>query len=205
MRMICYRKPFCSEQDTEILDRASHKKHLLRKLLLWDVLLFAFLGITGPLLHDAAELPIPLIRFVTPVNESIWEHLKLLFFPALLVSIIRRLVTGKLQHGILMTFAEGLLLSMLLMVTVFYTYSGVIGSNSLIADIALFYLCSLFLTIYVHRRSGKQKKSSLSGLFILILLAGCFFYFTLYPPNLAIFTDMQDLILFPLENHESIS
>ena len=63
--------------------------------------------------------------------------------------------------------------------------------KTLIVDIALFYLCSLFLTIYVHRRSGRQKKSSLSGLFILLLLAGCFFYFTLYPPDLAIFRDFS--------------
>ena len=191
MRMICYRKPLCSAQDTEILDRASHKMHLTRKLLLWDVLLFALLGIAGPLLHDAAELPIPLIRFIAPINESIWEHLKLLFFPAAFIGILRRLVTGRLQHGILTTFAEGIVLSMLLMVTAFYTYSGVIGSISLVVDIALFYLCCLFLTIYVHRRSGRQKKSSLSGLFILLLLAGCFFYFTLYPPDLAIFRDFS--------------
>ncbi len=191
MRMICYRKPLCSDQDTEILDRASHKKHLLRKLLLWDVLLFAVLGILGPLLHDAAELPIPLIGYFVPVNESIWEHLKLLFFPAVFVAILRRLATGKLQHGILTTFAEGLVLSMLLLVTAYYTYSGVLGVNSLYADIALFYLCSLFLTIYVRRRSSGQKKSSLPGLVILLLLAGCFFYFTLYPPELGLFTSFS--------------
>ena len=191
MRMICYRKPLCSDRDTEVLDRASHKKHMLRKLVLWDVLLFAVLGILGPLLHDAAELPIPLIGYFVPINESIWEHLKLLFFPAVLVAILRRLITGKLQHGILTTFAEGLLLSMLLLVTAYYTYSGVIGMDSLYADIALFYLCSLFLTVYVHCRASGQKKSSLSGLVMLLLLAGCFFYFTLYPPDLAIFTDFS--------------
>lgn len=195
MRMICYTKPLCSGQDTEILDRASHKMHLRRKLLLWDLLLFAMLAVLGPLLHNAVDvLPgLPVLKLFAPVNESIWEHLKLLFFPALLVGILRRLVAGKLQHGILTTYAEGLLLSMLLMVTAFYTYSGVIGANSLSADIALFYLCSLFLTLYIRRRSGRQKKSSLSGLFILLLLAGCFFYFTLYPPDLAIFTDLSQL------------
>jgi quinol-cytochrome oxidoreductase complex cytochrome b subunit len=191
MRILCYQKPPCTEQDTLILDRAAHKKHLLRKLLLWDILLFAALGILGPLLHNAAQLPIPLLRFFVPVNESVWEHLKLLFVPAFLVAMLRRLCTGHLQRGILTTFAQGLLLSMVLMTVGFYTYSGILGRNSHIANITLFYLCSLFLTLWVHVRSSGQKKSSLSGLLILLLLAGCFVYFTLYPPDLAIFTDFS--------------
>lgn len=191
MRMICYRKPLCSEQEAQILDRAAHKKHLLKKLVLWDILLFAVVGILGPLMHYAVSPMIPVLQFIVPVNESIWEHLKLLFFPALLVGIIRRLAAGKLQHGILTTFAEGILLSMLLMITGFYTYSGILGMHDRRADIALFYLCVLFLTCYIHIRSSGQKKSSLSGLIILLLLAGCFFYFTLDPPQIGLFLDLS--------------
>ncbi len=193
MRIICYRKPPCSEQEARILDRAAHKKHLLKKLILWDLLLFITLAFLGPLLHYAGALSptVPLLQFIAPINESPWEHLKLLFFPAVLIGIVRRLCTGKLQHGILTTFAEGLLLSMLLMIVLFYTYSGILGMHILIVDIALFYVCSLVLTIYVHFRSYGQKNSSLPGLIILLLLAGCFFYFTLYPPNIAIFYDLN--------------
>lgn len=193
MQIIYYRKHNRTDQEMEVIDRAAHKKHLLKKLILWDILLFSVVGILGPLLHFAAPLSasFPVLNFIIPLNESVWEHLKLLFFPALLVALLRRLITGKLQHGILTTFAEGLLLSMLLMIAGFYTYSGFWGMHDLRIDIGLFYLCTLFLTVYTHFRASRQKKSSLSGLFILLLLTGCFFYFSLYPPNIGVFQDLS--------------
>ncbi len=192
MQVICYHRKQRND-DTGILDRAMHKKHQLKKLVLWDILLFAIVGVLGPVLHFASPFlaGIPLLQFITPINESIWEHLKLLYFPAVLVALLRRLMTGKLQHGILTTFAEGLLAAMLLTVILFYTYSGVIGTIYLWADILLFYLSALVLTLYVHIRSSRQKKSSLPGLFVLLLLAGCFFCFTLNPPDLGIFRDIS--------------
>ncbi len=193
MQIVYYRKPNHTEQEMQIIDRASHKKHLQKKLIFWDFLLFITIGILGPLMHIWASMfvSVPFLNTLFPLNESIWEHLKLLFFPAVLVAFIRRAVTGKLQHGILTTFAEALLVSMLLMITGFYTYSGILGTHDLRIDIGLFYLCSLVLTLYVHFRSSRQKKSSLPGLVTLILLTGCFYYFTLYPPNLGLFREIS--------------
>ncbi len=193
MRMICYRKPLCSEEETIILDRAAHRKHLFKKMILWDILLFASVGILGPLLHYASGLfpAFPVLQLIAPVNESIWEHQKLLFFPAILVGIIRRLCTGRLQHGILTTFMEGILLSIVLCIAGFYTYSGILGTHILTADKILFYCCALFQTVYIHKRSSGQKKSSLPGLVLMFLLAGCFFYFTWNPPTIGLFTDLS--------------
>ncbi len=192
MQVICYHRKQRND-DTGILDRAMHKKHQLKKLVLWDILLFVVVGILGPVLHFASPTvsPIPLLHFIAPINESIWEHLKLLYYPAVLVALVRRLMTGKLQHGILTTFAEGILLSMLLIIILFYTYSGIIGNIYLWADVLIFYFSDLVLTLYVHIRSSRQKKSSLPGLLILLLLAGCFFYFSLYPLNIGLFQELS--------------
>ncbi len=193
MKMICYRKPLCTGQEAALLDRAAQRKHLLKKTILWDILLFAVVGILGPLLHFANDifLAVPVLQVIAPVNESIWEHLKLLFFPAVLVAIIRRFSMGKLQHGILTTFAEGIVLSMLLLVVAFYSYSGILGTHDLRVDIALFYLSDLVLTVYIHKRASRQKKSSLLGLVILLLFAGCFFCFTYNPPMIGLFADIS--------------
>lgn len=180
-------------ENAVILDRAAHKRHLQKKTLLWDVLLFVTVGVLGVLLHMAGSFFAgqPLLRCIAPVNESIWEHLKLLFWPAFLIAVLRRLFTGKLQHGILTTFAQGMLLAMGLLVVGFYTYSGIWGQHSLRADIALFFLCDLVLTLFVRFRAEGQKKSSLPGLFVWLLLAGCFIYFSYYPPDLGIFQDLS--------------
>lgn len=194
MQVLFYhRKQKPADHESGILDRAAQRKHQLKKLVLWDALLFIVIGVLGPLLHFSSPLfpYIPLLQFIAPINESIWEHLKLLYFPAVLVGVTRRLMTGRLHHGILTTFAEGILLAMLLTITLYYTYSGVLGTFLLWVDIAVFYISDLILTIYVHTRSSRQKKSSLPGLLILLLLAGCFFYFTLYPPDLGIFRDIS--------------
>lgn len=193
MKMICYRKPHCSDRDAALLDRAAQRKHLLKKTILWDILLFAAVGILGPLLHFANDVfpGVPILQVIAPTNESIWEHLKLLFFPAVPVAVLRRLCTGRLQHGILTTFAEGLVLSMLLLIAAFYSYSGILGTHDLRIDIALFYLSDLVLTIYTHKRASGQKKSSLPGLVILLLIAGCFFCFTFNPPMIGLFADLS--------------
>ncbi len=177
----------------EILDRAAHKRHLQKKTLLWDVLLFVTVGVLGVLLHLYGPLfaAYPLLRCIAPINESIWEHLKLLYYPALLIAVLRRLFTGKLQHGILTTFAQGTLLAMALTVAGFYTYSGVWGQHSLSVDITLFFISDLVLTLFVRFRAEGQKKSSLPGLFVWLLLAGCFAYFSFYPPDIGIFTDLS--------------
>jgi hypothetical protein len=72
-------------------------------------------------------------------------------------------------------------------VAVFYTYSGILGSNDLRADIAIFYLSAAFLTCFVRYKADGQRKSSLPGLLILLALTGCFLFFTYFPPTLGLF------------------
>lgn len=193
MQILYYHRKKHSEQEKQILDRASHKKHLLKKTILWDILLFCVLGILGPVMHyfEPMLIQIPIFKGIFPINESIWEHLKLLFYPAAAVGIVRRLVCGKLQHGILTTFAEGIVIAMLLMVAGFYTYSGILGMHSLPMDISLFYLCSLVMTVYVSKQALRQKNSSLSGLLVLLLLTGCFLFFSYNAPDIGLFRDLS--------------
>ena len=58
-------------------------------------LLFTLL--TGFLLHFVYEWSgdNPLVGLFSPVNESVWEHLKLLFFPILAYSIVEYFIYGK--------------------------------------------------------------------------------------------------------------
>lgn len=49
-----------------------------------------FVMLTGTLSHFLYDWSgqNPVVGLFTPVNESIWEHMKLLFFPMLLYSLI---------------------------------------------------------------------------------------------------------------------
>ena len=92
MKILMYHKNLChSEQD--ILDRATQKKHMLRKTIYWDILLFLLAGIGGTLLflYSPVLMKIPVFYAFVPVRNSIWENLKLLYMPAVLTGMIRYL------------------------------------------------------------------------------------------------------------------
>lgn len=191
MKIITYhRSRQSTAQDTEFsLHRAEQKGRHRRSGWKWTAARFLFLGIAGPLLHQLAPVLVqyPVLPGLVPVNESIWEHQKLLLFPALLFGITERIVRGPVYRGLLTTYAEQLLAALFLMVAGFYTYSGILGVHTLTLDVLLYELCALTLSLRIGARAAAQKKSSLPGLVILLLLTGCFCYFTYHPIQLGIF------------------
>ena len=87
-----------------------------------------FVSVLGTLLHFAYEFSGNnlFVGIFAPINESIWEHTKLIYFTMLAYSIF---LTGKLKNqypciSSAMTF--GALLGVTLIITMFYTYSGII-------------------------------------------------------------------------------
>ncbi len=191
MKIITYRRrrQNAASLAEDPLQRAAQKGHHRRSGWKWTAARFLFLSIAGPLLHQLAPVLVqfPVLPGLVPVNESIWEHQKLLLLPALLFGITERIVRGPVYRGLLTTYAEQLLAVLFLMVTGFYTYSGILGVHMLTLDILLYELCALTLSLRIGSRAAAQKKSSLPGLVILLLLTGCFCYFTYHPMQLGIF------------------
>ena len=74
------------------------------------------------------------------VSESTWEHLKLLFFPVLLYTVWEYIWLGHRWKGYVQVRAEGVLLGMLTITALFYTYTGICGRHWLWADILTFVL-----------------------------------------------------------------
>lgn len=150
---------------------------------------FVLTALAGSALHFAYELcPAPLVGLFAPVNESVWEHLKLLFWPFLAAgfALTRRQADKPAAWS-------GLLLSQLLMplllLGVYYLLLAGFGVQSLSLDIAL-YLLTLALGFCLARRvSAGGRLAFLSG--ILVILTGLYgaalILFTLAPPELPVF------------------
>ena len=96
-------------------------------------------SILGTLLHFTYRWSgrNPLIGLIAPVNESVWEHMKLLFFPMLLFGLWN--LKGVTDACRISAFHAGLLMGTLLIPVLFYAYTSVLGRNFLVLDIALFY------------------------------------------------------------------
>lgn len=132
-----------------------------------------------------------IVALFCPINESVWEHLKLLFFPFLFVTVWEYLSR---RPAILHFFYYrylGVILGMSFIVSVFYTYSGITGRNFLILDILTFYSGVVFSFGISEYLSGKFRSDPESDLTFIVSLwvvtAFFFFVFTCLPPDLPLF------------------
>ncbi len=112
------------------------------KIRTWHTVGAVFTILAGSLLHFVYEWSgfSPVFAVFGSVNESVWEHLKLLFWPFIFTAVIGLWVYGKCLPGYFAAKALGLIAGMLIITAVFYTYCGIIGQNFAWVDILLFVL-----------------------------------------------------------------
>lgn len=154
---------------------------------------FFFVLILGTLLHFTYNFfgQNKLISYFSAVNESVWEHLKLIFFPALIFSVVEFFAYGRKESDFWAIKMTAILSSMLFIVVFFYTYSGVLGFNIAVLDILSFAVATLILfyisyNMIISSSSG-TKADSLKATAVLLLLTVCFIIWTDNPPDLGIF------------------
>ena len=107
---------------------------------------FIFTSILGTLLHFTYEWSNnnQFVGLFSAVNESTWEHLKLLFFPMLITIIIGYFYIGKTVPNFLCAKTLGILTSILFTIIFFYSYTGILGTNIDFINILTFFLGVLF-------------------------------------------------------------
>ena len=124
------------------------------------------------------------------VNESTWEHLKLLFFPMLLTTIIGYFYIGKDNPNFLCAKVIGILVSTIFIIIFFYTYTGILGTNFSVLDIGSFFVAVLLGEYTVYKILSSNFLCNANVAFIvLILLLFCFIFFTYVPPQIGLFKD----------------
>ena len=154
---------------------------------------FAFTSLFGTLLHflyDWLGAPTWIAPF-SGVNESTWEHMKLLFWPMLLFAIFQGFFFRS-RADFSCAALVGILTGLSLIPILFYTYNGMIGPSPDWINIAIFFLAALggYLAQALLLRR-EQAPSCLPWLapVLLSLLCLAFVLFTFYPPRLEIFRD----------------
>ena len=100
-----------------------------RKLFFWELGGFLFTGAVGTLLHFVYECSggSLLAACVSAVNESTWEHMKLLFVPLFLFSVAQVCLLGRNYPNLLAVRALSTLMGAALIPVLFYTYTGILG------------------------------------------------------------------------------
>lgn len=145
--------------------------------------------ITGTLLHFvyAWSGENRVVGLYAPVNESSWEHLKLLFFPVLAYTIWEYCWIGRRWRGYILARAEGAWIGMLTILGLFYTYSGILGFHCLTLDILTFIAGASAAAYFTKKRITRESGSNRLGICILVLTAIGFGIFSLSPPQFGMF------------------
>ena len=116
----------------------------------YQIISIIFTFILGTLLHFTYQLSgeNQVVAIFSAINESVWEHLKLLYFPMLLTTIIGYFYIGKSIPNFLCVKTIGIIVSMLFTVVFFYTYTGILGKNIAVIDISSFFIAVFIRRIY---------------------------------------------------------
>lgn len=166
------------------------------KLIKAQLIVVLFSLIVGTLLHFTYEWSGEslFVGSFSAVNESVWEHLKLVFFPMLIATIVEYFFVKKDVNNYIEAKTIGIFTAIAFIVVAFFTYSGIIGTSIIVIDILIF-IISIILGEYVaYKLMKREDESSVLtaslSIAILIFLFLCFVIFTYLPPEVNLFRDV---------------
>jgi hypothetical protein len=166
------------------------KKSILR----WELGGIAFIVVVGTVLHFAFEWSggaIP-VAPIAAVNESVWEHLKLGFWPALVYAALEYSRFGKSANNFSFAKTIGIYLIPITIVVLFYAYTAILGHDLLIADIAIFVVAIIVGQLVSYKllmASPLPARLNRFAPIALAVLGILFVLFTFYPPQVPLFRD----------------
>ncbi len=160
----------------------------------WQMGGFIFTAVVGTILHFLFDWTggNMVVAIFSAVNESIWEHLKLLLYPMLAVAVIEYFFWGKEVNSFWCIKLIGILVGLLLIPVVYYTYTGILGIKADWFNITIFFLVAavvywaetkLFQWGYTCQISSKLVVA------LICLIAAIFTVFTFLPPRIPFFQD----------------
>ena len=162
------------------------------KIKKYQIASIIFVCILGTLLHFTYEFfgENIFIASFSATNESVWEHLKLLFFPMLLTTIIGYFYIGKNVPNFLCSKTLGVLTAIAFIIIFFYTYTGIIGKSIVFVDIASFFIAVIIGEYLAYKMmTSNFMCNNIIAICILTGILISFIVFTYFTPNIGIFKD----------------
>lgn len=166
-----------------------------KRIFVWNIVGVIFVSALGSFLHFIFDISgeKTWAGIIGAVNESTWEHLKLLFWPIVIWMIPEYIFYGRNISGFFWTKAISGLIGMAVITVLYYTSSGIIGKNIDFVNIAIFVIGAAVAGIYSIKKLSKSWMGQgmtvrdLAGIVIIIVLAVLFVIFTFYPIRIGLF------------------
>ena len=160
----------------------------------WQVAGFLFTSIFGTFLHFLFDLSgqSMIAALFSAVNESIWEHMKLIYYPMFLFAFIEYRFAGKTYKHFWCVKLAGILLGLVLIPVIYYTYTGILGTSADWFNIAIFFIAAgaaFWSETLLFQREYTCRISPRIAFFMICLISVFFTVFTFLPPHIPFFRD----------------
>ena len=160
------------------------------------IVLMVVLGTCMHFVHEAIPLSGPasvIVNDVFPVNETSWEHMKMIWYPSLVAGIILSIITKR--KGYFSAFVSCAIPAMLIQLGVFSVYESFTGSSVLILDIFFYFACMVCFAVLAFDLAEKDWAEKRAPLWIVvaILVTAGIIYLTYFPGPGYVFLDDEGL------------
>ena len=165
-----------------------------RSLFLWQFGGFVFTSAMGTFLHFLYDITEEntIVSLFSAVNESTWEHMKLLFFPMFVYSLFGYRFLSEEYENFRFAKLIGTLTGLILIPVIYYTYTGISGVSADWFNITIFFVSAgvSYLVETKILKNGIGKNFPQKIVFPLLTgIAILFFVFTFFPPEIPLFID----------------
>ena len=155
------------------------------------LLAFAVTTVAGACLHFLYDLlPNPVTALFSPVNESLWEHGKILFWPylAAMLALTRRGAPGCRTPWLLTAP-----LMVCAMLAAGWLYHFTLGGEAMAVDIGIYVVVMAlgFLLPQALEGSCERPLPGTLGLLLTLAMGAALVLFTFLPPDCPLFLDLS--------------
>lgn len=143
-------------------------------------------------------LPSNIFSIFFPVNESIWEHMKLIVTPVLIFSFFEYIIYIKKKivfNNFLLSYSISIILGIIIYLIIYLPIDYIFGHSAIVAITLLFVVFIIVQIISYYMMNYKEiKYSNIIGIIILLFIYIIFGYLTYYPMETDLFFDKQKKI-----------
>ena len=161
---------------------------------IWQTAGFVFTGIVGTFLHFLFEITGENVvaGIFSAVNESIWEHIKLLYYPMLVFAAVQYRFLGKEYKSFWCVKLIGMLAGLVIIPVVYYTYTGILGKSADWFNVTIFFIAAAtayWLETKLFQKGFTCRLNEKIAIAFLFLLGILFTVLTFFPPHIPLFQD----------------
>lgn len=161
----------------------------------WEIAGFLLVSAVGTLLQFLYRWTgeSTLVAAFSAVNESTWEHIKMLYVPYFVFTMVEFTAFAEPFRNFFAAKAAAGLTGLLTIPVLFYTLNGMFGETPDWVNIAIFFLAAAVMYLVSFRlliaNALRGTAFQIAGFALLWALMFAFIYFTYRPPVLPLFRD----------------